>query len=467
MATTSGIQRNFPTLRLVAAPFRWLFGSRRRMLTVAAIVLAILATPAIWWSIQLAGLPDIGDPFDVAEFRAMTIPDDRNAVVIYQQVADRLAPFAAAPRPTNQAIDMKARWSQADPTLRNWLDRNREALALFRAGTERPDALGLAGYGTEDRGPKNVGWALASCHILSMLEASRLEEQGEMAGAWDWYRAAIRATYHQGRHATSMMRRAAQNRHQELQARVRTWAADRRTSPDLIRRADRGYRRLRRPGASESYTLRADYPLVEYELTRPNPPGRDVLIVKLTAGLSSPVYLLNREQGEHLADRWRAWRRETERSRRVLRLVIANRLAYLELPLDRRPVPDPSVIGRVELYAFGPEAPAKARVLSPRALDRWLNSTADAQELLVAWNPGSSRIREMANHRALVVLLAAELYRRDHKVEPPSDRALVGPYLKELPDDGLGDTDLPAPSASPAPAAGGESSKAPNPTGRE
>ena len=46
---------------------------------------------------------------------------------------------------------------------------------------------------------------------------------------------------------------------------------------------------------------------------------------------------------------------------------------------------------------------------------------------------------ERAGHRALVILPARQRYRRDHGTDPPSDEALVGTYLKELPDDGSGD----------------------------
>ena len=53
--------------------------------------------------------------------------------------------------------------------------------------------------------------------------------------------------------------------------------------------------------------------------------------------------------------------------------------------------------------------------------------------------PQRVRINERADYRALVVLLAGRLYRHDHGADPPSDEALVGPYLKSLPDDGLGD----------------------------
>jgi hypothetical protein len=42
-------------------------------------VLAIIASPSLSWLLQLTGLPDIGEPFDVAAFRAFKVPDDRNA----------------------------------------------------------------------------------------------------------------------------------------------------------------------------------------------------------------------------------------------------------------------------------------------------------------------------------------------------------------------------------------------------
>jgi hypothetical protein len=120
-------------------------------------------------------------------------------------------------------------------------------------------------------------------------------------------------------------------------------------------------------------------------------------------------------------------------------LAVANWLAYYELPENRRPAPDMNVTGQFDFYAFGLEAPAKARALSPSALDRWLKTTSDAQQLLRIWDLRAVRLREHANHRALVVLLASQLYRRDHGTDPPSEEALVGPYLKELPDDGLGE----------------------------
>ena len=53
----------------------------------------MIAVPLLWWSIQLVGLPDIGEPFDVAAFRSFRIPDDRNAFVLYRQAARWLKPL--------------------------------------------------------------------------------------------------------------------------------------------------------------------------------------------------------------------------------------------------------------------------------------------------------------------------------------------------------------------------------------
>ena len=87
-----------------------------------------------------------------------------------------------------------------------------------------------------------------------------------------------------------------------------------------------------------------------------------------------------------LADVWQLWRRDRERSRRVIRLAVANWLAYYDMPSKRRPAPDPQVSSGFAFYAFGPDAPATARTLAPEALDRWLNTTYDAFEILRSWD---------------------------------------------------------------------------------
>jgi hypothetical protein len=410
------------------------------MRTAAAVLLATILAPPLWWSIQLLGLPDIGEPFDVAAFRALRIPDDSNAFILYRQAAERLVPLIKPREPKGQSIDQRAPWSKAAPAVRQWVERNREAMELFRRGADRPDALNSAGASGHVR-TYELWSAFVSFKDLALLEASQLEDQGDLGGAWAWYRAALRVTCHVGLRGTTFERRFAQNWNGEILRRLEAWAADPRTDAATLRRALDDVLALGLLTPVESYTLKADLQILENDLTNRHNPGRWRLLNRLRkVTVGSADYQLDSDTVGAIADAWRFWRREPERSRRVIRLAFANWLAYYDVPADRRGGPDLDVSGPFDFYQFGADAPAQARALSPRALDRWLRSTSDAQILLSGWDVRSIRIRERANYRALVVLMASQLYRRDHGTDPPSEAALVGPYLKELPDDGLGET---------------------------
>jgi hypothetical protein len=138
--------------------------------------------------------------------------------------------------------------------------------------------------------------------------------------------------------------------------------------------------------------------------------------------------------------------REPERSRRVIRLLLANWLAHVEHPGRRKPAARArSHIAKhtsgVLLYHVSPDAPADARSLSPQEVASWLVTTNDAKLAFrygfLAWP--TVRRAEQRSYRALLVLLVGEIYRRERGAPPPSDEALVGTYLKSLPNDGSAD----------------------------
>jgi hypothetical protein len=95
----------------------------------------------------------------------------------------------------------------------------------------------------------------------------------------------------------------------------------------------------------------------------------------------------------------------------------------------------------VPLYQVSPEAPTGVRVLRPQEVASWLVTTHDAWLPLGEGLWPSVRITEERGYRELVVLLASELYHRERGALPPADDALVGTYLKSLPDDALGEFD--------------------------
>jgi hypothetical protein len=425
MTHLEGIRRSFPTFRLMAAPFRWIAESRRRVWCVILILLSMVTAPPLWWAAQLMGLPNVGDPFDVEAFRAKTIPDDRNAFVLYRRAAALFQRLRHSDTSASLSLDLHTQWSKADPEVRRWAEVNREALALYRQGADRPAALdpslmSIEGFVAFE--------ALRPFQRLALLEASRLEEQGDMAGAWGWYRACLRTIHHVGAHGMVYRRREAQRWHNQLRKRLTGWAADARTTPAQLRQALDDAVACGAIVPSEAFTLKAEYlNLVEALDGRNRFAGR-----MMPSWLRPATPFLTPERIQSIADAWRVWRREPDRSRRVTRLLTANRLAYYDLPPDQRPSPDPDALS-CELYPFGPEAPAKARALSPRALGRWLDSTHDPRRLAGFLNWSAVQFEEVANHRELVILLATELYRRDQGTDPPSPKALVGPYLKSLP----------------------------------
>ncbi len=431
MTRLAGVRRSFPTFRLIVVPFRWIGRSKRRICIAILTVLAMIAAPPLWWWTQLWGLPDIGEPFDVSAFWAFTIPDERNAFVLYREAADRFKPWDPGRKVAGNTVDLKASWSKAIPELRQWLEENREAMELYRQGTERPDAL------DPDLREYRRRWqSFQTLHFfqnLALLEASRREEQGDLSGAWVWYRAALRASHHLGMHGTAGGRLIVQRWKTDIYARLLGWADDARTTPAMLRQALDDVVACESLSPLDTDMLKFEYIDMERVLDDPQNPGRHPPMYSFARRWRYHEYRLTPEKMQEIWDTWRAWRRETERSRRVIRLLMANWLAHFELPPGHRPKPDLNPALDFDIYPLGPEAPAKARVLSTEALGRWLDSSNDAQMLFNLLELNRIRADETANHRELLVLLASQLYRRERGTDPPTPEDLVGPYLKSRP----------------------------------
>lgn len=442
MKTDSTLARSFPTFWHYTKPIRWAVGTRRQRWTLAAVLLAIAAAPVLWWSLQLAGLPDVGEPFDVEGFRSARIPEDRNAYVLYMQATRKLKDEKPRHGHDPRFWDgWLVPWSKAGPEIRHEVEEERAALALYREAADRPDSWPLPALDTLEIEP-----ALPQFHMMAMLEASRLEDQGEMAAAWGWYRAVLRSLHHQSRCVGFGWRQVVLRWHDELRRRLAVWSADPRTTPADLHRALDDALACESIAPSDSNDLKRAYLGLLRDLEDgPHDFRAKVSTRKWQALFGATDQYLHPDRMQQIYDLWRAWTREPERRRRIVRLVAANWLAYVDLPPARRPRPELTLTGPYEFFTFGPEAPAAARALSPAALDRWLHSSLEAKQRLDDWMGWwSFRIngkwmehlsaKEKAAHKALVILLASRLYRRDHGSDPPSTEALVGPYLRDLPD---------------------------------
>ena len=396
-----------------------------------------------WRGARMIGLPDIGDPFDVAQFRSFRVPEEQDAFVLLRQAQEKLlSPMPHIPVALRGAsLD---RWSTAAPDLREWVNANRNVLEMFRDAAERPDGILHRNF---DRFDQHYYLHLGEFKRLALLEGSRLDEQGDMAGAWSWYRAVVRIRVHVMRRGTPNQRLIASWNTSGLQERIASWAADGRTSVPLLRKALDDVRAGEPRPEWDAFSLKLDYLYLMSEL------DNDWGSVQQGDHEDQHLMIAGEELAPNLAQSVYAVRRyyshEPERSRRVLRLAFANWLAFAEDEhrVDRKPAVRWLIFQAAKqktttfFYSLSDQAPAEARQMTPERLAAWFVSTRDAKLLLQSWAWPSIRSAERREHRALVVTLASALYEREQGEPPASDEALVGPYLDHLPSDGSDELD--------------------------
>jgi hypothetical protein len=128
-------------------------------------------------------------------------------------------------------------------------------------------------------------------------------------------------------------------------------------------------------------------------------------------------------------------------------LVYANWLPQVDRPAHERAriaIRKPNVI-----FVADATAPPAARAIPPQELASAIKHTLLAERFFHAgpnsdatqdawsqwyWQPDGVLARESRMRAVLIVKLAAELYRREQGKPPVNAGALVGSYLKELPE---------------------------------
>jgi hypothetical protein len=444
MSPTTPTRPPTPPLRWLLAPLLWLERARgRRRLALALLYLAILAVAGLfaWWALSLRGLPDVGDPFDVAAFGTVRLPDDQNAFVLYRQAVAQLK--RANIRMSSGRNTPSDDWATADDAMRRWVLDNREALATWLRATRRPDALLVQPGQMTIATNLDVVQALRDFARLALLEGSRRAQAGDPSAAAELYAALLRSSRHAGMHGAVIQRLIGAAILRLAVHRVTAWAEDPRVNAEALRRvlADAIAAEAMTPPTSEIFKV--EYLALRNELDRPGPVSAGALrefqagsalgefqdwTAYLPGGMPLRLFLL----------------REPERSRRVVRLLFANWLAYVDRPpAQRQPAAIAAPGARPALNPFpfpfyqgDPDAPASSRALSPQELGRWFGTTIYARLLLPALESARSAAGgDRGQLRTLQVILAEQLYRRDHGgAAPKSLGALVGRYVPALPE---------------------------------
>jgi hypothetical protein len=127
-------------------------------------------------------------------------------------------------------------------------------------------------------------------------------------------------------------------------------------------------------------------------------------------------------------------------------MLFANWLSQIDRPIAQRaPI---AVREPILVYSPDPTTPPTARALPPEELARLVDQSALARHIFgdypfqdssltirtVPWDEGGWLTRERRRRSAMIVRLAAELYRREKGQPPATAGVLLGTYLKELPE---------------------------------
>jgi hypothetical protein len=396
-------------------------GWRRIGLLILYVMIALPILALLWRRGQLAGLPNVGNTFDFPQ-PTSRVPDERNAFVPYQRAAERFRDLSEAEGKSFSSANL--RWSAADATLRGWVAEHREAISLLREGADRPEAslerpgapTGPLALAERQEVIRRVSWIADA----ALFEAGRLRTQGDPAGAWALLRAAVRASRNMERAVpTAWCQTTAMTLVQYARTPVTEWAEDRSVGVGLLRQAldDLTAAEALTPPLSSFY--RGEYRAADESLQYP-----EALIADRARHLAGGA-AFNLSAFAPGLDAF--LRGEPERSRRVLRLLAANDLAWCDRPASERPLP---AVPRLRIYEAGPSTPPAARALPPEELARW------AESILIhpapPWRMGDLEMWDRNDRWSLGQLkeaVAVPLFTREMGRAPTSPAEALRRYL--------------------------------------
>jgi len=400
---------------------------RRALIAIATLAVTVAVGLFAWRATSLRGLPRV-EPFDVVAAGTVAIPEAENAYTLYRAAAAKLAE-----PPWGVSRGLPSSWDDIPPAERDWFFASGDAVELWLEGTGRDRSIYHQPKDMRSDTSLDVAHRLRSLARLGLIAGLRMESQGELEEAWDWYRAVLRCSRHVEMHGGFIERLQGIGIIHAASGPVRVWADHPNLSVGLLRKALDELVAIDAMTPPYSQNLRAEYYFLANLLDDP-----DLSAWKIQHGLDAPG-AGGAQGGPSLRDRldeafWRLALREPERSRRALNLVWANWLSACDLPAAERAERRRVSSDRL-LYDPPADAPEAARRLSPEALERWVASTRLLGPLL----PNAGAIegaidRESGVRAGLIVHLAERLYIRERGETPGSPDVLVGPYLKALPE---------------------------------
>lgn len=438
MAAIVATRRWLGVLRPVLAPARLLERTRGRkrvaLIGLYCVIIAFLAL-LLWRESRATGLPDIGDPFDPGPVYAIHVPDEQNAFVLYAKANAKAQRDSVTER---RLLNAPYAWPAAtDAEGLAFIKSNEEALAIWREGCERPDALYTPIKDLSFETPLPLVQEHRHFFRLAQMHASRCEAAGDMAGAWEWYRVMLRGSRLVGRHGTIIARLVGCAEYAGCQARIGAWAADARVDAVLLNRAINDVQAINMMTSKTSESVKLEY-LSAMKMIKDTRKFLDYFYKDPWSTNEANLKLWYYHLPGYWPVRWFI-ENEPKVTRLSLQLVFANWLSQCDLlPEQRAPLVGAKASG-AKLFDLQPTRGA----LGPRALIARTESSFMAGTVFPSFDAVVRAYdRDLRQRAGLVMFLADKLYERKYGKAANSPDDLLGTCLERFPEGYVKPADL-------------------------
>lgn len=392
-------------------------------------LLVLSCGPFVFRASRVAGIPDLGDPFDRAAFGTVVIPPGENAYEEYLPALKMLTPPPSSSGPVDPlAVAVDHGWEHASDAIRGWVESNRPALARWKQGTAKPAAVYIQ--------PKDLRLdtllpaiqEMRNMARLARIEASRLELEGKLDEAWEIHHALFRCSRHLGQHGCFIECLVGIALHGLSTIGLERWAAHPDITAPQLEHAIASLRDDYAKTAPLSNAVKTEYLFVMQTIEGGNL-AESLAASGETIGRMGKVglFLIN----------------EPLVSQLVLKQYFANFLAHCDKPRpDRPPLATPTTWG---LFEPDPKTPLPPNRMTPAQIEQAFRKAPIAAQFVPALTSVDRAFaKEQARQAAFLTVLAVRLYQKKNGGLPADLQALVdASILSEMPADPFSGTGEP------------------------
>jgi len=396
------------------------------------VLLMLALLPFVVRGVFLASVPEMAEPFDEAALVTDDIPPGENAFIDYRQAASirkrLLAGLAARSKtePTTYDDIYKHGWEAADEEMRAWLEEQREALAVWRRGTERSRATAVLPGELTFATHLEASQELRGFARMARVDQMRCLHEGDVAEAWQLARAIYRSGGHASERGPMISGLIGVAMHAVSGEAIARWAEHPSVTGDQLRAALAQFKADFTLYESESNMLKTEFLALRNSLQ-----SREWMQFMGPGAGGGPVV-----SGDGILDSaTRGWLwvvGEPELTVRVARQILANQIREIDKPLTERQKLVGS--GTAMLFDLAPNATRLSGELDPAGIEHGLKLSIVCKLLLSATKQVDDSVQRFrAKQAALEVLLATQAYRRDKGEFPESLDQLVPQYWEAVP----------------------------------